>query len=161
MKREPTGFFCNLGIQYIIGKLLSLLPIFHTFHFPRLKFQFPFCKLWQHCWQRCQSGLRHTFRVVHLNIQLLHPVLTQACLMNFYSTFKRNDFIANFLGNLSTNSSIVTLGFVETICSMLDSKPISISLLHLFQFIDIVSQKLGHKFPQFRIFIITRSSVKT
>ena len=25
--REPTGFLCNLGIQYIIGKLLSLLPL--------------------------------------------------------------------------------------------------------------------------------------
>ena len=43
----------------------------------------------------------------------------------------------------STNSSIVTLGFVETIRSMVESKPISISLLHLFQFIDIASQKLG------------------
>ena len=25
--REPTGFLCNLGIQYIIGKFLSLLPL--------------------------------------------------------------------------------------------------------------------------------------
>ena len=25
--REPTRFLCNLGIQYIIGKLLSLIPL--------------------------------------------------------------------------------------------------------------------------------------
>ena len=27
MNREPTGFLCNLGIQYFIGKLLFLLPL--------------------------------------------------------------------------------------------------------------------------------------
>ena len=42
----------------------------------------------------------------------------------------------------STNCPIFTLGFIEIIRSMLDSKPISISLLHLFQFIDIYSQEL-------------------
>ena len=36
-----------------------------------------FYKLWQYCWQLCQSGQRHTFRTAHLNIQLLRPVLTQ------------------------------------------------------------------------------------
>ena len=25
MNQEPTGFWCNLGIKYIISKLLSLL----------------------------------------------------------------------------------------------------------------------------------------
>ena len=66
--------------------------------------------------------------------------------MNFYLMFKRNDFIVSYWRIFlfqSTSSSIVTLGFVETIRSMLESKPISISLLHLFQFIDIASQKLG------------------
>ena len=41
-----------------------------------------------------------------------------------------------------TNSSVVTLGFVGTTRSMLESKPISIFLLHIFQFIDI-ARKLG------------------
>ena len=27
MNREHTGFICNIWIQYIIGKLLSLLPL--------------------------------------------------------------------------------------------------------------------------------------
>ena len=43
----------------------------------------------------------------------------------------------------STNSSIVTLEFIEIIHSMLESKPISIFLLDLFWFIDIASRKLG------------------
>ena len=42
----------------------------------------------------------------------------------------------------SVNSSVVILGFVDTICTMLESKPISISI-SLFQFNDIASRKLG------------------
>ena len=88
--------------------------------------------------------------------------------MKFYSVFKRNDFIVNFLENLfffhSANSSVVILGFVETIRSVLDSKPISYPLLHLFQFIDIASRKLGPLLTSFlnlEFVIIARSAVKT
>ena len=52
----------------------------------------------------------------------------------------------------SANSFVVILGFVEFICSVVEFKPISISLLHLFQFIDIASQEFV---------IILRSPVKT
>ena len=61
-------------------------------------------------------------------------------------------------------SSIVTLGFVETIHSVLESKPICIFLLHLFQFIDIASQKLRPLLTSFlslEFVIISRSLVKT
>ena len=64
----------------------------------------------------------------------------------------------------STNTSIVTLGFVETFRSMLKSKPISISRLHLFQFFDIASRKLEPLLTSFlnlEFVIILRSPVKT
>ena len=62
----------------------------------------------------------------------------------------------------STNSSIVTLGFVETIRSMLESK--QISHLCLFQFFDIASQKsrpLLTSFLDLEFVIILRSPVQT
>ena len=43
----------------------------------------------------------------------------------------------------AVNSSVVTLLFVKIIGFMLESKPVSISLLPLLQFIDIASRKLG------------------
>ena len=88
--------------------------------------------------------------------------------MKFYSVFKRNDFIVNFLENLfffhSANSSVVILGFVETIRSVRDSKPVSYPLLHLLQFIDIASRKLGPLLTSFlnlEFVVIARSTVKT
>ena len=79
--------------------------------------------------------------------------------MNFYSMFKRKNLLFQL-----TNSSIVTLGFVETIRSMLESKPTSISLLHLFQFTDIVSRTLGPlllSFLNLEFLIIAMLPVKT
>ena len=64
----------------------------------------------------------------------------------------------------SASTSVVILGFVETIRYMLESKPISISLLHLFQFIDIASRKLGPlltSFVNLEFVIILISTVKT
>ena len=64
----------------------------------------------------------------------------------------------------SASTSVVILGFLETIRYMLESKPISISLLHLFQFIDIASRKLGPLFTSFvnlEFVIILISTVKT
>ena len=54
------------------------------------------------------------------------------------------------------------MGFVEIVRSMPESKPISISLLHLFHFIDIALQKLGPSLTSFLNlkFIILRSPVK-
>ena len=56
------------------------------------------------------------------------------------------------------------LGFVETIRSVLEYKPISISLLHLFQFIDIASRTLGPLLKSFLslvVVVILRLTVKT
>ena len=53
---------------------------------------------------------------------------------------------------------------METIRSTLESKPISISALHLFQFTDIASRKLGPlrtSFLNLEFFVILRSPVKT
>ena len=64
----------------------------------------------------------------------------------------------------SANSSVVILEFVEIIRFMLQSKPIYISLLHLFQFIDIALGELGPLFATFlslEFVIILRSPVKT
>ena len=63
----------------------------------------------------------------------------------------------------SANSSVVILGFAETILSMLESRPISISLLNLFQFIDIASRKFRPVLTSFlnlEFAIILRSPVK-
>ena len=63
----------------------------------------------------------------------------------------------------SVNSSVVILGFVDTICTMLESKPISISI-SLFQFIDIASRKLGPLLTSFlylQFVIFLGSPVKT
>lgn len=64
----------------------------------------------------------------------------------------------------STNSFIVTyLGITEIICSMLESKRICVSLLHLFNFIDIDSftlEPLPTSFLNLEFFIVLRSSVK-
>ena len=64
----------------------------------------------------------------------------------------------------STNSFIVThLGITKIICSMLESKRICVSLLHLFNFIDIDSftlEPLPTSFLNLEFFIVLRSSVK-
>ena len=64
----------------------------------------------------------------------------------------------------SANSSIVILGFFETIRSMLESKPVYISRYHLFQFIDIASLKLRPLLTSFlnlEFVIILTWTVKT
>ena len=55
------------------------------------------------------------------------------------------------------------LGDYEIICSMLESKRICVSLLHLFNFIDIDSftlEPLPTSFLNLEFFIVLRSSVK-
>ena len=116
----------------------------------------------------CQSILE-TRRITHLhdstlftiplNIPLIHPILTQGLIEMILLSTSWRIFLFQ-----STNSSIITLGLVETICSMPESKPISIFLLHLFQFIDIASQKLGPLLTSFfnlEFVSILRSPVKT
>ena len=56
MNREPTELLCSLEIQYITGKLLSLLLL----------------DIWYHLWR-----YGNTFCLVHVNIQLLRRILMQ------------------------------------------------------------------------------------
>ena len=107
-------------------------------------------------------GLRHILRVVHVNIHCAGFVL-----WTFIRCFREMILLSYswriFLFH-STNSSVVILGFAKTIRSMRESKPISISLLHLFQCIDIASRKLGlllTSFLNLEFVIVLRSPVRT
>ena len=92
------------------------------------------------------TGTKIDFGAFNLHIQLLSPVLTQVLSEELLLNVLEKRFYFQPLGESflvhARNSSFVTLGFIEIIFSMLNSEPISVSLLHLFKFIDISSQEL-------------------
>ena len=80
--------------------------------------------------------------------------------MNFYLMFKEMILLSSSWRIFLFHSAESSVGFAEIILSMAESNPISISLLHLFQLVDIALRKSGPLLTSFlnlKFTIILRS----
>ena len=159
MNQESTGFLCNFGIQYITGKLLSLFPLeiwdvhyilSYLENLPEfyLVFQISFSSGWitislkitviqyfLHILAILLAALSVRIKAYFLCISIKYST-TASCFNTGFvlGTFSDNVLEKWFYCKVLGNSFFlffptVPLGFIEIICSMLESKPISVSLL--------------------------------
>ena len=122
----------------------------------------------EYCWQLLLIETKTNFSCSSFRYSINAPCFSMwFVLWIFIQCFREMILLSTFWRIFlfhSINLSVVTLEFVEIIRSNLESKPVSISLLHSFQFIDIAFQKLGVLligFLHLELVVILRSSVET
>ena len=122
----------------------------------------------EYCWQLLLIETKTNFSCSLFRYSINAPCFSMWFVLWIFIQYFREMILLSTFWRIflfhSINSSVVALGFVEIIRSNLEYKPVSISLLRSFQFIDIAFEKLGVLligFLHLQLVIILRSSVET